>query len=303
MGKKDQKGWKRAALFAAVVLSGWTFFPHVVQAQEDTGAEDPYLVDNFEGYDGESAELSRVWATGGEENSSYTISLSSQPVYEGGYAMKLAYRQTTNGWGGCEIAKAANWSGCNALQFWIAPDGKRQRILVQINTASEGTYEADLLDYPEYVEADTSLLVTIPFYAFINPVSGKGLTSEEAAEIYSMGFWINAMPKTAFFDQDGYLEGALYFDGIRAINAADLQEPVLERWSEGRFLGKKASESDADEDRRKKRMMAVTIISGIIFMIAFNGFVTLALAGKRKRGVSEDGNSEKQHLGDNLDET
>lgn len=293
MDKKDWRGWERTALFVVAVLSGLMIFPRAVQAQEDIGAgNDPYLVDNFEGYEGEDAGLSRVWATGGEENCWYTISLTTEQIYEGEYAMKMVYGQTESGWGGCEIAKATDWSGCNALQLWITPDDQGQRVVVQINTAADGSYEVNLLDYPEYAEADTPLLVTIPFRSFVNPVSGKTLTKETASEIYSIGLWVSAMPDAGDFNQDGYVEGTLYFDGVRALNAVNLEKPVLERWSEGRFLGENVPESDTAENETDERMVTVLVVSGVIFIIAFICFVAAVLAGKRKRGVNGDGNSE-----------
>lgn len=292
MDKKNRRMRRAIAPWAAVTLSSVLLFTYSAQAQEDSAAADPYLVDDFESYMGDEGLLGEVWATNGEENSQYSISLSSQQAYDGGYSLEFKYRQTESGWGGCEIAKVTDWSGCNALQFLVAPDGRKQRVVVQINTASEGSFEAYLLDYPEYVEADVPLLVTLPFRSFVNPGSGKELTAEAAAEVYSLGFWISAVPDSGVFDEDGYMEGALYFDAVRAINAIDLQQPLLERWSEGRFLGEKVPETEEEENRITGWMIAVPVISGVIFILSFSFFV--ALAGKGKKGEYEDGNDDQK---------
>lgn len=294
MEKKNQRRRKIAAFLGIIALSSPMLFPRAVQAKEETGAKNPYLVDDFEGYGEDEGLLAGSWATNGEEKSSYTIALTAEQVYEGAYALEFRYRQSKIGWGGCEIAKVADWSGCNALQFWVVPDDGKQRAVVQINTAAEGSFEAYLLDYEEYAKADTPLLVTLPFSAFVNPVSGKALTGEAAAEVYSIGFWVSALPDSGTFDADGYMEGALILDCVRAVNVIEEQGAVLERWLDGRFLGDKALEDEAGAPGRRKTawLVAAALISGIIFIISSSWFV--ALAGKRRQGVDEDGNDREE---------
>ena len=87
MDKKSGRGWRIATLFGVTALSASLFFSHTAQAQEDAAGEDPYLVDNFERYMGDEERFSEVWVTGGEENSQYTVALSTLQSYDGGNAM------------------------------------------------------------------------------------------------------------------------------------------------------------------------------------------------------------------------
>ena len=69
---------------------------------------------------------------------------------------------------GATTKNEADWSDCNALQFWVVPDGKNQKTVIQINTLDGGSYEAYLNNYEGYTSTTEPLLVTIPFSEFVD---------------------------------------------------------------------------------------------------------------------------------------
>lgn len=189
--------------------------------------KDPLEIDDFEGYYGEAALLNSSWAVNKDSGSALTISLVEQPVLNSGYALEFAYNETKNGWAGATIAHEADWSGCNALEFYVVPDGKNQKTVIQINTADGGSYEAYLNNYANYASAPagTVLKVTLPFSEFVDKGDRGALTSEAAAEVSNFGLWLNAIPDSEAVSEDG-VSGVLYYDAIRAVNAGT--KPVIE---------------------------------------------------------------------------
>lgn len=188
--------------------------------------KDPYLVDDFESYAGVSGILNRSWSVNKDSECELTISSSSAYFYDGSYSLKFAYKETKNGWAGCEYKKETDWSKCSALQFWVIPDGKNQKTVIQINTSEGGAYEVYLQQYPEYSNAVQPLLVTIPFKEFVNKNGGEALTSEAAAKISGIGLWVNAIPESSAVGEDGMVSGVLYYDQIKAVSG-DFHQPVF----------------------------------------------------------------------------
>ncbi len=188
-------------------------------------------VDDFEIYGGLSNLLANKWSTNKDSGCTIDISLVNEPRYEGDYALKFVYNKTKTGWGGATISKEADWSGYNALRFWVKPDGKNQKTVIQIN-AGGGSYEAYLDLYDEYTNADTPLLVTLPFSEFKDKSGGAPLGGEALKNISQFGLWVNAIPDSdAFADGAGTVSGVLYYDDIRAVSV-DTDKPVFEKTSD-----------------------------------------------------------------------
>lgn len=179
--------------------------------------EDPLLVDDFEAYAGLMNLLLDSWSSNKDGGCELSISLSDEWKHDGEYALKFDYMETSNGWAGCEFPKEADWSDCDALQFWVKPDGNNQKTVVQISTASGGSYEAYLQEYPGYASTTDPMLVTMPFGEFQDK-NGKGkLTSEAAADISGFGLWVNAIGDSPAIDENGEVRGVLYYDDIKAV--------------------------------------------------------------------------------------
>lgn len=180
---------------------------------------DPLCVDDFETYYGSSELLNSAWAVNKDSGCELTLSLTEDPVYDGEYALKFEYNEPSTGWAGATVSYEADWSSCNALQFWVVPDGKNQKTVIQINTADGGSYEAYLNEYEEYASSEKPLLVTMPFSEFVDKGGRGSLTSEAAADISGFGLWVNAISGSEAIDAEGRVSGTLYYDGIRAVSS------------------------------------------------------------------------------------
>ena len=149
-----------------------------------------------------------------------TISLNKEKdkLYEGDYSMKFAYEETSDGWAGATITKEVDWSDCNALQFYTIPDGKNQKVVIQLNAGGK-TYEAYLNDYEEYRHKTIPLLVTIPFADFCErDTEGhpKGGLVKDCSSVVSFGLWVNAIADSSAV-VDGKVSGTIYYDKITAV--------------------------------------------------------------------------------------
>jgi len=182
---------------------------------------DPYEIDSFEDYAGVDSLLAKSWAVNKASGSTIALSLNKDNAYQGEYAMKFEYDETTDGWAGATITKEVDWSDCDALRFYTIPDGKAQKVVVQL-TANDTCYEVYLNQYADYAsaKAGTPLLVTIPFAEFCQrDTSGnpKGGLTADSGKITSFGLWVNAIENSAAIS-DGHVSGTIYYDQITAIS-------------------------------------------------------------------------------------
>lgn len=204
----------------------------------------PEQVDDFESYGGLANLLTGKWATNNDSGCTIDLSLVKDPCYEGEYALKITYNETKTGWAGATIPKEADWSAYDALKFWVKPDGKNQKTVVQI-TVGKTAYEAYLNLYSEYASASTPLLVTLPFSEFKNS-SGDVLTSEALKNMSGFGLWVNAIgDSAAFANGEETVSGELYYDDIRAVSAGT-DKPIFEVAN-----GKKPEEDNKPSEENK----------------------------------------------------
>ena len=142
--------------------------------------EDPYEIDGFENYYGVDSMLTNSWAVNKDTGCTIDLTLTSEEgkVFDGEYAMSFAYNETENGWAGATISKEVDWSDCDALQFYTIPDGKHQKVVIQL-TANGKVYEAYLNEYDDYAANDGTapLKVTIPFTEFAQACNGDSCDS------------------------------------------------------------------------------------------------------------------------------
>ena len=194
--------------------------------------EDPYEIDGFENYLGVDSMLNSVWATNKATGNQILLSLNTNKdqVFDGEYSMKFAYDETADGWAGATISKEVDWSDCDALQFYTIPDGKNQKVVVQI-TANDKIYEVYLNLYEEYAGKTTPLFVTIPFADFCErdaDGSPKGGLVHDCAKVTSFGLWVNAIADSPAIT-DGRVSGVIYYDKITAVKSgltkATFQDP------------------------------------------------------------------------------
>ncbi len=191
--------------------------------------EDPYLIDGFENYYGVDDQLNGAWTTQSDSGCTVTLELSKDVKSNGEYGLKFTYDETASGWGGATISKEVDWSSCSAFQFYMVPDGKNQKTVIQIN-AGGVTYEAYLQEYEAYrANGAKPVLVTIPFTEFCqrdtegNP---KGGLADDCGSIQSFGLWVNAIGDSDAV-VDGRVSGTLYYDQITAVDSP-AKEAVFE---------------------------------------------------------------------------
>ena len=255
---------------------------------------DPLVIDTFDSYGGLANLLLDSWSTNKDSGCEMSISLADDMGNGGEYALKFEYKETRSGWAGCELLKEADWSGCDALQFWVKPDGNNQKTVVQINTAGGGSYEAYLQEYPEYAGAVGPVLVTLPFDQFQDKNGRGALSREAAAGVSGFGLWVNAIGDSPAIDSDGLVQGALYYDDIRAV-ASGKTEPEFLVKEDGASSGNMAegsgamasenagTEKEESEKTEETEAAAVGAANKVPFtawlLPVFSGLVALAAAG------------------------
>ncbi|MGS2780086.1 glycosyl hydrolase [Robertmurraya sp. GLU-23] len=170
---------------------------------------DPSVVDDFESYQGDSAALATKFVHAGGDSTA--VSLQGTNKSGGTYGMKFDYTLGGSGYAG--ITKSlggVDWSGFNKLKFWLAPDGKDQKLVIQIRVDGV-SYEA----YPS-LASTTPGWVEIPFNQFTvapwdTANAGKTLNKVNLKNVQDFAIYVNSKNGET-------LSSSLYFDDIRAIN-------------------------------------------------------------------------------------
>jgi mannan endo-1,4-beta-mannosidase len=171
-------------------------------------ASNPNVVDDFEGYMGSDTALGSKFVHAGGDATS--VSLSNANKSGGSYAMKFDYTLGSNGYAGITKNLGVDWSGNNALKFYLTPDGSNQKLVIQLNVNGV-SFEA----YPS-LASTTPGWVSIPFSEFAvapwdTSNAGKKMTQLGLKNVQSMSIYVNAVDNTQ-------QSGTLYFDDISAIN-------------------------------------------------------------------------------------
>ena len=98
--------------------------------------------------------------------------------------------------------KGVNWSDDHAVQFWITPDGKGQKLIIQLNSNGED-FEVDLTDLAKKTEPQ---LVTLPFSQF----KGKNGGMFDKSAVQHFAIYCNSIG-------DAPVDSHIYFDDIQAV--------------------------------------------------------------------------------------
>ncbi len=183
---------------------------------------DPYLIDGFENYYGIDDQLTGAWTVNADTGCKVELSHTTKKKSDGNYGLQFTYDETENGWGGATISKEVDWSDCNALQFYMVPDGKNQKTVIQIN-ANGVTYEVYLQEYEAFrTNGSNPVMVTIPFSEFCQrDTEGKpkGGLAADSGSIQSFGLWVNAVAGSDAIT-DARVSGTLYYDSITAVTSS-----------------------------------------------------------------------------------
>jgi mannan endo-1,4-beta-mannosidase len=171
--------------------------------------KDPSLVDDFEYYQGDSAALAAKFVHAGGDSTA--VSLDPTHKSGGNYAMKFDYTLAGSGYAG--ITKAlggVDWSNFNKLKFWLEPDGKNQKMVVQIRVDGV-SYEAypSLASTQGHFEEVHFNDFTVAPWDTAN--AGKKLNKTSLKNVQDFSIYVNSV--------DGKeLSSSLYLDDIKVIN-------------------------------------------------------------------------------------
>ncbi|MBO2946037.1 S-layer homology domain-containing protein [Paenibacillus sp. F411] len=187
--------------------------------------EDPAIVDTFENYGGDQSALDNVYSSNGDP---VVLSLSGEGAREGEYGLQYDYSLASNGYGGrikLLSSEGRDWSAWNELHFWMTPDGKKQKLVIQLK-ANGVTFEA----YPS-LGNKVSRKVEIAFKDFTTASwdranAGKKLDAQHLPKVQQFAIYVNAV--------DGeQLQSTLYFDHITAALGDGVSQGLADQAEEG----------------------------------------------------------------------
>ena len=180
----------------------------------------PRVVDDFESYMGDSSLLAGAWSTNKGPGCSVNPKLSEDNKYTGDYGVAFNYKisteRTSEGYAGIiKSLESADWTGCDALQLWIKPDGKGQKLVIQLTSNGED-FEVRL---PELTKTTEAQLLKLKFSDFAGKKGGK----LDLSNITSMAIYCNTIVPE---DNDGAwtVDSTMYFDDIKAVNTSESDE-------------------------------------------------------------------------------
>ncbi|UOY92013.1 Ig-like domain-containing protein [Ectobacillus sp. JY-23] len=191
-------------------LDGAMFMDNIQLLNTFTEApKDPAVVDDFESYQDDDAALRTKWVHAGGDTTA--VSLNRDHESGGSYALKFDYTLAGSGYAG--ITKSlggVDWSNFNKLKFWLVPDGKNQKMVVQIRVDGV-SYEA----YPSLASTEAGW-VELHFNEFtVAPWDsaniGKTLNKTNLKNVQDFAVYVNSVNGAA-------LSSSLYLDDIKAIN-------------------------------------------------------------------------------------
>ena len=160
-------------------------------------------VDDFESYYGDNELLQGAYSTNCGPGCSIQPVLTSQQHNDGTAGLDFHYKLAKGGWAG--VIKSMNgtdWSDYDAVQFWLLPDGKAQKLIIQINTDGED-FEVNLSN----LAAQTApQLVTLPFSEF----KGKNNGVFNKKHIQHFAIYCNTVG-------DDPVDSHFYLDDIKAV--------------------------------------------------------------------------------------
>lgn len=187
------------------------------------------VVDDFDLYGSDEA-LAKAWYQPPHGNRTRR---TREPAAGAGgrFALKLGYRTEAGpGKDYAAVCRVARWdlTGCDALRFWLKPDGSGHRVTVQLNVADgRGRNIHDLWEATRTLErGDLSpRLVTVPFATLTHNTKhadAPGVSPVfKPADVIEVAFHVGAEPGR-------YGEGAYVIDSVEGVRLSEtLTAPEL----------------------------------------------------------------------------
>lgn len=163
---------------------------------------DPYVVDDFESYYGDDGLLAGAYSKNCGNGSDVTWKLSNE--HEAGeMGLSFHYHIAKGGYAGIvKQLKGVDWSDANAVEFWIHPDGRGQKLIIQLNSNGED-FEVDL---SKLAKETAPQKVRLPFAQFV----GKNGGQFDKTAVQHFGIYCNSL-------SDETVDSVMVFDSIRAV--------------------------------------------------------------------------------------
>ena len=174
------------------------------------------VFENFDFYLDDSELLKNSYSGNSAAGCSSNWLLAKKNKKDGSYGGRFHYVLDTTGnevWTGqVKTLKNNNFSKYNAMELWVKPDGKGQKLVVQIATESGEEFEVYLTELMKQKKAQ---YVTIPFSSF----KGKNGGTLDTSKITKFAIWCNSIVPEGH-EGKFHVESSIYFDGIKAVKAS-----------------------------------------------------------------------------------
>lgn len=162
-------------------------------------------IDDFELYYGDADYLNGTYSENSAAGCTSSFSLNSESKAAGEYSGSFDYTlKNTNSevWTGRKMSLPySDYSEYNALSMWVKPDGKGQKLVIQITSNGED-FEAYLNDFVKTTDAK---YVTIPF----SKMKGKNGGKVDPSKITNFAIWCNSVANNTD------LTSSILFDQIK----------------------------------------------------------------------------------------
>ena len=179
------------------------------------------VIENFELYYDDNDYMNGTFTENSAANCSSSFVLDKDHKAEGVYGGAFTYQLKTRGpevWTGRMKGLSTNdYSEYNAVSMWVKPDGKGQKLVVQLVSGGED-FEVFLTDFVKTTEAK---YVTIPF----NKLKGKQNGTFAPKNVTKFAIWCNSISE----DGNGVdIQSKIVFDDIRFVNVDESKLNVTE---------------------------------------------------------------------------
>lgn len=176
-----------------------------------------HVFENFEYYLGDNEMLKNTYSGNSAANCSSEWLLAKKNKKDGSYGGRFHYSLNTAGnevWTGqVKTLEHGDFSKYNAMEMWVKPDGKGQKVVVQIATESGEEFEVYLT---EFAKGTKSSYVTIPFSSF----KGKAGGTLDTSKITKFAIWCNSIAPEGY-EGTWKVDSSIYFDGIKGVTILD----------------------------------------------------------------------------------
>ena len=186
------------------------------------------VFENFEYYLDDNTMLQNTYSGNSAANCSSKWNLATKNKKDGSYGGRFQYTLDTNGnevWTG-QVKSLDNndFSSYNAMQMWVKPDGKGQKLVIQVTDGSGEEFEVYLTNF---VKGTKAQYVTIPFSAF----KGKNGGTLDTSNLTKFAIWCNSVVPEGT-KGTWHVSSSIYFDDIKAIQVsqANLKKVNEDGW-------------------------------------------------------------------------